>query len=65
MRATNGQYEKINKREKKPLAISFDHFISITPNRQDLDGLVAFQIVAQPVDINVHGFVIEYIVASP
>ena len=63
--ATNGQHEQVNKRNKKPLAISFDQFISIAPDGQDLYGLVAIQIVAQPVDINIHGFAIEHIVAAP
>ena len=49
----------------EPLFISFDQFISITSNGQDLHRLVAIQIVAQSVYINVHGFTIEHIITAP
>jgi hypothetical protein len=38
------------------LIISLNKFISITPNCQNLYGLVVITIVAQPVDINIHCF---------
>ena len=50
---------------KDALVISFDQFVPITPDGQDLYRLVAFQVITQPVDINIHGFIIEHIVTTP
>jgi hypothetical protein len=52
-------------RRPKLSVISFDQLVAITPDGQYFYGLVAFQVVAQPVDINIHGFAVEHIVAAP
>ena len=52
-------------RQYPPLVVSFDQFISKAPDGQDLYRLVAIQIVAQPIDITIHGFTIEHTVAAP